>query len=72
MFRASPVSVMDINMSLEEARQNAIAMNKFSEACRKATPKGMVYEGIRGEWSGGGFTFKPVYRKKRKLRSQRL
>ena len=53
-------------MSIEEARQNVVRMIKFEKICKKKTPKGKVYKGLKGEFFAGkthGVRFKPIYEK---------
>lgn len=58
-----------MNPSIEQARQDAIEMARFADACKAKTPKGMVFRGITfkpfkekvdGYWSMG-MRAEPVY-----------
>lgn len=73
------------NPVLETARQTAKKMIAFSKLCKKNTPHGKIYKGIKGEifnektnypdvifqWNTFGVRFKPVYEKKKRSKRQR-
>ena len=59
---------MEFSPGIERVRQQAIALKNYSKECKKKTPKGKVYKGLRFKWfsenGSCGFRPIPVYEKK--------